>query len=358
MELFAIHCTTCKARLKVTDDSVIGQILSCPKCSSMVMIEAPTEWQNAAASSVVIVPESVLPAATSDSVVTATRKVPSNTPPPLPAPPPLPLASVKTPPALPSIQAVEAMVNTKASTRDLWLLSGAVAAGIAISVTLWLLMTMRGSAGESVAATSDKTEVSQLPETESTIVESPLETAVPPSETLDSATEVETRKPVIEERVEPTEEEATEAGPAEEETAEPSGGNLAPHVEPESSAEVPVPEAGDPKPTDPEPAPEPVSEVPATGPLPDELLGKLSRRVPRVAFNKVPLRQFAAFVAEYADVKITIDTESLKAAGVPSPLVSVKGSELFLDKLLQTELNKSGLSFEPREGAIVIFAPK
>lgn len=41
MEPFSIQCTTCQARLRVRDESAIGQILSCPKCGSMVLVEAP-----------------------------------------------------------------------------------------------------------------------------------------------------------------------------------------------------------------------------------------------------------------------------------------------------------------------------
>lgn len=40
-EPFSIACTTCQAKLKVRDPSAIGQILPCPKCGSMVLIEPP-----------------------------------------------------------------------------------------------------------------------------------------------------------------------------------------------------------------------------------------------------------------------------------------------------------------------------
>ena len=42
MELFRISCTTCKVRLNVRDSNLVGQILPCPKCGSMVLITAPT----------------------------------------------------------------------------------------------------------------------------------------------------------------------------------------------------------------------------------------------------------------------------------------------------------------------------
>ena len=39
MEPFSISCTTCQARLTVRSQAAIGQIMSCPKCSSMVLVE-------------------------------------------------------------------------------------------------------------------------------------------------------------------------------------------------------------------------------------------------------------------------------------------------------------------------------
>ena len=45
MDLFSITCTTCKSRLKVREESAIGQILGCPKCGGMVMVKAPEGWK-------------------------------------------------------------------------------------------------------------------------------------------------------------------------------------------------------------------------------------------------------------------------------------------------------------------------
>jgi hypothetical protein len=44
VELFAVICETCTARLKVRDMRAIGQILACPKCGGMVQIAPPTGW--------------------------------------------------------------------------------------------------------------------------------------------------------------------------------------------------------------------------------------------------------------------------------------------------------------------------
>ena len=41
MEPFVVTCETCRARLKVRDERVLGQIHECPKCGSMVQIAAP-----------------------------------------------------------------------------------------------------------------------------------------------------------------------------------------------------------------------------------------------------------------------------------------------------------------------------
>jgi hypothetical protein len=45
MELFAISCTTCQARLKVRDMAALGKILACPKCQSMVQVTPPPGWR-------------------------------------------------------------------------------------------------------------------------------------------------------------------------------------------------------------------------------------------------------------------------------------------------------------------------
>jgi hypothetical protein len=46
VELFTIQCTTCRARLVVRDEAVIGDILACPKCSSMVHVVPPPGWNS------------------------------------------------------------------------------------------------------------------------------------------------------------------------------------------------------------------------------------------------------------------------------------------------------------------------
>ncbi|MDR2117432.1 MAG: hypothetical protein LBP87_13735 [Planctomycetaceae bacterium] len=41
--MFTIQCTTCNAKLVVKNEELIGQILACPKCGGMVLIQQPDE---------------------------------------------------------------------------------------------------------------------------------------------------------------------------------------------------------------------------------------------------------------------------------------------------------------------------
>ena len=43
--LFSVICTTCTARLRVRSVAVVGQIVECPRCGSMVLVEPPAGWK-------------------------------------------------------------------------------------------------------------------------------------------------------------------------------------------------------------------------------------------------------------------------------------------------------------------------
>lgn len=43
--MFTFQCTTCHAKLVVKNEELIGQILACPKCGGMVLVERPSEDQ-------------------------------------------------------------------------------------------------------------------------------------------------------------------------------------------------------------------------------------------------------------------------------------------------------------------------
>lgn len=42
MEPFTVTCATCESRLRVRNPGLVGQLVNCPKCSSMILIERPT----------------------------------------------------------------------------------------------------------------------------------------------------------------------------------------------------------------------------------------------------------------------------------------------------------------------------
>ncbi|MEX1040179.1 MAG: hypothetical protein WDZ51_06100 [Pirellulaceae bacterium] len=75
MNSFRIRCTTCSTKLKVKDASLVGHILSCPKCGSMVQVPDPAGPD----------PDNMLVRETSDSTTqrapSASTKRPSAPPP-------------------------------------------------------------------------------------------------------------------------------------------------------------------------------------------------------------------------------------------------------------------------------------
>ena len=89
VELFVIQCTTCRARLKVHDLAVIGQIIECPKCRSFVAVTAPSDWQSPGGSAS---PAGKLPA-TSGNPTAASRTADSGSSDSSPAAPDRPAAA-------------------------------------------------------------------------------------------------------------------------------------------------------------------------------------------------------------------------------------------------------------------------
>ncbi len=45
MSVFSIICKSCAAKLKVAKPSLIGQILACPKCGTMIEVQPPPGWE-------------------------------------------------------------------------------------------------------------------------------------------------------------------------------------------------------------------------------------------------------------------------------------------------------------------------
>jgi hypothetical protein len=103
VEPFKITCVTCRARLAVRNEALIGQILACPKCGSMVQVAPPVAGSvsDSAISGIALGAAVVAPAiappppVTFDDVAEAASDAPSASPPPSPPcvpRPPAPLA--------------------------------------------------------------------------------------------------------------------------------------------------------------------------------------------------------------------------------------------------------------------------
>jgi len=333
----------------VTDPSFIGQILACPKCESMVLVEPPP-------AGAAETPQAGKPAAVSGSSSVVLR-APIVAPPPLPpvAAPPVAAATVApVRPVSPVANATAPALPAKAPQN--WrLFAGGIAVGVIIGAAIWMLVAMRDTGGEPVAiSTAQAATIDVTPEPppapEKIAAQEVVET--PASPVAPQPQPVEALKPVVEPTVvEP------EAPP---ETAKPEvvRPEVPAVVEP-TKDETPIQPAIEPveatKPVEEaEPAPEPSAAKSITT---DPQLAQLNVRLPKVAFTKVPLRQFVTFAAEASGSNIVIDYRSLRAAGFKSPTVTARASDCTLSELLHESLDKIGLSFEPREGSIVIFAP-
>jgi hypothetical protein len=104
---FRISCTTCQARLKIADPAAVGQILSCPKCGSLVQATPPAGWSpdeaDASASSSGLGSSMVVPllgsrpeTAGANHGLAATAKQSDLVARPSPEPPPLPTHTAAT----------------------------------------------------------------------------------------------------------------------------------------------------------------------------------------------------------------------------------------------------------------------
>jgi hypothetical protein len=182
VDLFSIQCTTCRARLKVKDESVIGDILACPKCGSMVQVVPPVGWsrstviaavlgadapreavacwppagstvQPAVTQPAVTVPPALPPRSVSPPPVKVAETAEANaaavaapTPPPIAAPPnPAPMAAAVQV-ASPLRAALAARIRA-----DWMLYGGGLAVGALLGAGVWLFAAAQNSAPNAVA---------------------------------------------------------------------------------------------------------------------------------------------------------------------------------------------------------------
>jgi hypothetical protein len=184
VELFSIQCTTCRAHLKVKDAAIIGSILNCPKCSSMVQVVPPVGWTRpgseaaAAASDTSGLTEPSAPAVSTDPVAT-------------PAASPAPArAAVSAPPALQSGRATEGSASDASpavesppeaamtlhpdptppnvawgagllahAKRDWPMVSGGLAAGVVLGASMWFALGLGSDPPQSAAVARSRAEI-------------------------------------------------------------------------------------------------------------------------------------------------------------------------------------------------------
>ncbi len=377
MELFAIHCTTCKARLIVKDESVIGDILSCPKCHSMVQIVPPPGWSSPSVSQQPALAAKPTPAPTAKRV--PAKAAPTNAavaPAKMHATPPSIAASLA-PPALPprvSTSVAAAAIDTPAAPvdvtsvpsgepaaeivaagkpRDWTHIAAGIGGGVLLGAIGWLVIWLASPDEVSVASTPTATAQGAAPE------ETPAPSAAarvpadkPPApvaptteaQPLPTATDAVTSEslpagiPVADlpTSVEPTEEPAADAALAE----RPSTPTTDPQPELKLDPVAPQPAA----PTDADPAADSLGEAaaddepagntdaqPATdenlpavvdaspgepAPLPvAEIQRRLGVGISRVDFSGVPLGHLAAFLSDVSGARVVLDETSLARSG-------------------------------------------
>ncbi|NLS90633.1 MAG: hypothetical protein GXX96_00425 [Planctomycetaceae bacterium] len=197
--LFTITCTTCEARLNVRDPSIVGAIVNCPKCESMVQITPPPGWQTPSfAEPVQKKPKEPAPAppqaqvkktqarriadAAAAGIAASAATAAGSEPPPAASPPPLeglpkqppeakgfpeleapPIqqpAEIVTPEAIPPLPPTQWVAPAEAATRR-WLLWGSVSAASAVVLLgAWVLFF---SSNDSEPRPNDDPQVSESP---------------------------------------------------------------------------------------------------------------------------------------------------------------------------------------------------
>lgn len=305
-ELFAVECTTCKARLKVRSLAAIGQILACPKCHSMVMVTPPADWQPAGAAPPVVA-EGLSEAATAPAASSAMMKL-----------------ALFVIPAAALCAAGVFIVWRQLPERE----SSPVA--LAPDVT-----SVQPSDDVPVAPTATTAPSDAAPATSAVLA--PVATDTEASAADDGAVrEAHAATPV-----DPTDEPTTDAPAVAASIEEPPAPAAAP-----PSVEPAAP---------PQPMPFDAAESASTA---DDLLRRLKTRVAAIDEPRISLAAVAELLGGLSACPIELDDVSLAALGVSDEsLTAVKLEDGTIEAALQAALDPLALRFEPRGKAIVIYAP-
>jgi hypothetical protein len=364
MEPFTIRCETCRTRLRVRDERVLGQIHKCPRCGSMVLIavpgaatavEATMKAAGAGASMESIAFPATASVASADEMFAAA----------------IPEPCAPAPAEAPPIEAATAAFDW--SRVAFWSAGGAalfIAGGIVGAILLrgGDVETLPAAPAAEVAAIRQpvlpeanevptrptKDLVSEQPAianeestsetesalvTESSIVDTPIEPpstapVVEPPQPATVAVEVPQQEPERKLTLEPV-------------PAKASMSELAAELEAPAYATVVEPIDVAPE------AAKPQAEAfarPATN-----IDDQLAMPIVGMEINAMPLASFVDAISEMSAVPIVLDDATLKAAGVTARTkVSVRAGQETIESLLTKTLSRHKLAWEEHDGKIII----
>ncbi|HEV3415560.1 MAG TPA: hypothetical protein VG056_02050 [Pirellulales bacterium] len=416
MNPFRISCTTCRARLKITDPVAIGQILACPKCGGMVQATPPADWSPgelvtgsalptgataalAESASVVLKPKVVRKlaagaaqtkatktgtAAAANAIAAATGPLAASLPPVQPMVPPVNAATAPSP--LPAAEP---------TARWFW---PAFGVGTLMSVALvGLLLWLDHKNHSSPIAALDvnaKQDASAVPSATDSVKSTAIDpktqmspaAASPPSHPSDSAANIRSAAKSIGPAPSASSHVAADDRPDPRPTAPPSGAAPESIAKPAdlSSAVPPAfapAAAADAKPRDPlfvEPAPDKRPAVepdiansgsPAARPVPSsveripprtvDVASRLTDPLAAVNYVGVPLAQLLGELSQWSTISISFDADALSELNVaPDVPVTLHLKETTIAGVLDEALGPLGLSYSIVNGQLMIGRPR
>lgn len=398
MQPFRVHCLTCNAPLRVRDASLIGQILPCPKCDSLVEILPPNETQ----------PEETV----SDEV--ANRTMPPVALPPTSGQPDSPGPSTAPPPT-----SIPELPSTSSSSWAKWIavVSAALLAVAAALGTIYMVMADKGehqneaeialaeqsdiatrSEGDSEKGTRDNRSDTSVPENDSA-EGTEQQPAAGPDDTADEQRDfdqnLESRdvegevQPSTEKQPEPSavgnptdvdsrqaddnlnKEPAAVGGPKTDETPSdaenPSPAASETPGDETSTEEAPATDqataavTSDTAETDPSPNTSEDSQKPAKAILPEadlDVTARLSMKLGDVNFPQIPLRNVITLLADMSAVPIQFDVATLARVGrSPNDPIVVKLQEPSLGEVLNEAIESWGLNYVATGPRVILSVP-
>ncbi|MFV1965411.1 MAG: hypothetical protein ACC628_08310 [Pirellulaceae bacterium] len=415
---FSIACTTCQAQLRVRDRSVVGQILTCPKCGSMVLVEppdgagelnrrrSPPPLPTPTSEADVESPQHSQTHATnlSDTVDDPTRYGTIDAPPEDPATTDemsedLPDANdAPEQPLLPT----EAWTSESTLQWRRWLLiavAGVLGVGLAVALLGWIVGRSRSEPPSTVATDphaetekppreqqSDNATEPQAPETvdsesDETVKPPPHET--PPDAAPEDVPADEPGGPVAPKSNPPQPPDTGGPDPAEkpaapEDVAPPGfvtptdpekGEGMSPAQSLRKTLRAfgaliddePLPAGDAPEsdgPTDVEAAPDASTGIgprPRPAPRDVDVRGRLSDRFQQIDFKETPLTEFLQFVSDYSTILITLDPDVLPWLDLsPATPISISQTDSTVAALLQEALEPCQLGYTTVDDQILV----